>query len=216
MHFRNKVPFSVCTGWVATANYRYRTTATSLFWNEKRLHPPIWAHCGDPGQTGREGEETTWPEGWNSFCVWNPKVTRGGCMMKYLLSPRDFLRAQAIFHHIRRLLSQFSHSRLPLNIFFCLGPPFERRPNIFLGACIASLSTLFWQLQKFNRKYTLYGREYCNRYIFQYSIVFEKEWYKLFEIYRLRFHENPPFDPPKFLLKLKGIIGTAIFPYINI
>ena len=39
--------------------------------------------------------------------------------MKYCLSPGDFPRAQAIFHRIPRLESQYSHSQLPLlaNIF---------------------------------------------------------------------------------------------------
>ena len=39
--------------------------------------------------------------------------------MKYYLSPRDFPRAQAIFHRIPQLSSQYSHSQLPLlvNIF---------------------------------------------------------------------------------------------------
>ena len=54
--------------------------------------------------------------------------------MKYRLSPRDFPRAQAIFHRIPRLSSQYSHSQLPLlvNIFSysCLlsrgGPIFSR------------------------------------------------------------------------------------------
>ena len=35
--------------------------------------------------------------------------------MKYCLSPRDFLRAQAIFHRIPRLESQYSHSQSPNN-----------------------------------------------------------------------------------------------------
>ena len=34
--------------------------------------------------------------------------------MKYCLSPKDFSRAQAIFHCIPRLESQYSHSELPL------------------------------------------------------------------------------------------------------
>ena len=34
--------------------------------------------------------------------------------MKYSLSPRDFLRAQAIFHCISQLESQYRHSRLQL------------------------------------------------------------------------------------------------------
>ena len=42
-----------------------------------------------------------------------------GYSMKYCLSPRDFQKAQAIFHLIPWLKSQFSHSQLPLlaNIF---------------------------------------------------------------------------------------------------
>ena len=35
--------------------------------------------------------------------------------MKYSLSPRDFPRAQAIFHSISRLESQYRHSHLPNN-----------------------------------------------------------------------------------------------------
>ena len=35
--------------------------------------------------------------------------------MKYSLSPRDFPRAQAIFHRISRLESQYRHSQLPNN-----------------------------------------------------------------------------------------------------
>ena len=38
--------------------------------------------------------------------------------MKYCLSPRDFPRAQAIFHRIPRLESQYSHSQLPNNVMF--------------------------------------------------------------------------------------------------
>ena len=43
--------------------------------------------------------------------------------MKYRFSPRDFPRAQAIFHRIPPLSSQYSHSQLPLlvNIFITLG-----------------------------------------------------------------------------------------------
>ena len=42
-----------------------------------------------------------------------------GHTKKYCLSPRNFLRAQAIFHRIPWLESQYSHSQLPLlaNIF---------------------------------------------------------------------------------------------------
>ena len=36
--------------------------------------------------------------------------------MKYRLSPRDFPRAQVIFHHIPRVESQYSHSQLPLEV----------------------------------------------------------------------------------------------------
>ena len=39
-------------------------------------------------------------------------VTRGGYSMKYRLSPRDFLRAQALFYCIPRIESQNSHSQL--------------------------------------------------------------------------------------------------------
>ena len=35
--------------------------------------------------------------------------------MKYSLSPRDFLRAQTIFHRISRLESQYRHSHLANN-----------------------------------------------------------------------------------------------------
>ena len=67
-----------------------------------------------------------------------------GYTMKYRLSPRDFPRAQAIFHRIPRLESQYSHSQSPLlaNIFsywglltstsqyfLVLRPPDLRRPQ---------------------------------------------------------------------------------------
>ena len=38
-----------------------------------------------------------------------------GDTMKYCLSPRDFLRAQVIFHRIPQLESQYSHSHSPNN-----------------------------------------------------------------------------------------------------
>ena len=108
-------------------------------------------------------------------------------MMKYCLSPRDFQRAQAIFHCIPRIKSQYSHSQLPLlvNIFFyqvrelalfsCIG--FLRWPNMGpytdpywasstgkIFSRIANLRTLAWQFQKFTRKCTLSRREYCTSY----------------------------------------------------
>ena len=45
--------------------------------------------------------------------------------MKYSLIPRDFPRAQAIFHRISRLQSQYRHSQLPNNGFSAiLGPSY--------------------------------------------------------------------------------------------
>ena len=37
-------------------------------------------------------------------------------MVKYGLSLRDFSRAQAVFHRISRLESQYKHSQLPNNV----------------------------------------------------------------------------------------------------
>ena len=57
---------------------------------------------------------------WSS---WSSTVTvlwrEEGYTMNHCLSPRDFQRAQAIFHRIPRLKSQYSHSQLPIlpNIF---------------------------------------------------------------------------------------------------
>ena len=84
-----------------------------------------------------QGEED---ESYNVTVLWREE----GYTMKYRLSPRDFPRAQAIFHRIPRLESQYSHSQSPLlaNIFsywglltstsqyfLVLRPPDLRRPQ---------------------------------------------------------------------------------------
>ena len=59
----------------------------------------------------------------------------GGYTMKYCLSPRDFLRAQAIFHRIPQLESQYSHSQLPNNVMFPINLVLVPIKLIFIGTC---------------------------------------------------------------------------------
>ena len=55
-----------------------------------------------------------------NFVSCNCIVTRGGVYDEISRgrSPRDFPRAQAIFHRIPRLESQYSHSQLSKNVMF--------------------------------------------------------------------------------------------------
>ena len=107
------------------------------------------------------------------FC--NCIVTRGGVY-------GDLPRAQAIFHRIPRLKSQFSHSLLTYIFSYWLRELAKFSRNGFVG----------WQYKKifallrtsvtpftFNRQYSLSGRLYCySLFSVFHHLVVENAWYR--------------------------------------
>ena len=87
--------------------------------------------------------------------------------MKCSLSPRDFQRAQAIFHSISQLESQYRHPQLPIlvNIFWYWLAELATLKNLRPAEDLSVAPFTF------TRKYILSGRVYIALAYFQYSIV---------------------------------------------